>query len=183
MSPRPDGADFAIEINFERGSAAPSRVFRAMTDLIEAFQSVDHELVRSVARIQPVLLLENIEAGSIKTWLRTELILLDDDALKSGDWKKIVGGYLVRAKYLVVDFLGKHSTITSKSEVEALQADLLEAARETEVLAIPTYHQLPIEKVADSIRLIGEATKALKGTDSAKYLSDAGDANFNLRSA
>jgi hypothetical protein len=126
-----------IEIDFQPGSDAPARVFKTMTALIEAFESIDKELVTSVARIQPVLFLENIEAGSIKAWLRTQLESLDDQSLKSGDWKKVVGAFLVRAKYMLVDFLQEHSTITSKSEIEALQIKILEAAKETGVLGIP----------------------------------------------
>jgi hypothetical protein len=180
MSPRPTEADFGIEIDFRPGSDAPSRVFRTMTGLIEAFESVDKELVRSVARIQPILLLEDIEAGSIRTWLRTQLETLDDGTLKSGEWKKVVGIFLVKAKYIMVDFLEDHSTITNKAEIESLQAKILSAAEETNVLAIPTYRPIPMDKVADAIRLIGEATQTLKSPDSARYLSDAGNANFNL---
>src|SRR6202047_5478333 len=111
MCPRPVEADFGIEIGFKPGSDAPSRVFRTMTALIEAFETVDRELVNSVARVQPVLLLEDIEVGSIKTWLRTQLEALDDQALKSGEWKKVLGIYLVKAKYIIIDFLKGRSTI------------------------------------------------------------------------
>ena len=178
--PRPQDADFGIEIDFQPGCDAPSRVFRTMTVLIEAFESVDRELVNSVARIQPVLLLEDIEAGSIKTWLRTQLESLDDQALKSGDWKKAVGAFLVKAKYLIVDFLHERSTISSRAEIELLQAKILDAARETDVLAIPMYRPIPLDKLADAILLIGAATQTLKPADTAKFLSDAGNAIFNL---
>jgi hypothetical protein len=180
MSPRPAEADFGIEIDFQPGSDAPSRVFRTMTALIEAFETVDRELINSVARVQPILLLEDIEAGSIKTWLRTQLESLDNEALKSGEWKKVVGIYLVKAKYIIIDFLGGRSTIKNKDEIEVLQIRLLKAAEETNVLAIPTYRPLPIDRVADSIRLIGQATQALKPTDAAKFLSEQGNADFNL---
>jgi hypothetical protein len=42
------------------------------------------------------------------------------------------------------------------------------------------YRPIPVDKVADAIRLISEATQPLKSPDSARYLSDAGNANFNL---
>jgi hypothetical protein len=180
MSPRPAEADFGIEINFQPGSDAPARVFKAMTALIETFESIDRELVNSVAKIQPVLLLEDIEAGSVKTWLRTQLESLDDAALKSGDWKRMVGAFLVKAKYILIDFLQERVTVTSKEEIEEVQQQLLRAAQETDVLAIPAYHPLPINRVADAIRRIGEATQPLKPSDSARYLSPAGDAEFNL---
>jgi hypothetical protein len=180
MNPRPAEADFGIEISYERHSDAPARVFKTMTALIEAFEAVDRELVSSVAKIRPVLLLEDIESGSIRTWLRTQLELMDDQALKNVEWKKLVGVYLVKSKYFIIDFLRDKTTITSKAEMEQLQGKLLEAARETDVLGIPSYRPVPIERVADSVRRIGEATQNLRPSDSAKYMSEVGDVDFNL---
>jgi hypothetical protein len=105
---------------------------------------------------------------------------LDDDALKSGEWKRVVGAYLVRAKYIVIDFLKEHSTITTKDELEDLRQKLLEAAKETDVLYIPTYRPLPVSAVAKSIRLIKSATQPLAKGDSAQFLSDVGNVYFNL---
>lgn len=178
--PRPSEADFGIEIDFTPGSDAPSRVFRAMSALIETFQEVDKELLGAVATIEPVLLLEDIEAGSIRTWLRTQLEGLDDEVLKTGEWKKILGAYLVKAKYIVIDFLNKRSTVVSKAEIEELQGKLLVLAQNTDVLGIPTYRPIPLEKVADSVFRISQAIQPLKKPDSAKYLSGQGDVDFNL---
>jgi hypothetical protein len=180
MSPRPPEADFGIEISYERHSDAPARVFKTMTALIEAFEFVDRELVSSVARISPVLLLEDIESGSIKTWLRTKLESVDDQVLKSGDWKQAVGACLVKSKYIIIDFLRDKTTITTKAEMEGLQSRLLETARDSDVLGIPSYRPVPIERVAESVRRIGEATQNLKLSDKAKYMSDLGDVDFNL---
>ena len=50
-------ADFAVEIDFEKGAGSPSRVFRAMSDLIDALQSVDETLIEPLAvKREPVLL-------------------------------------------------------------------------------------------------------------------------------
>src|ERR1700719_2313692 len=79
--------EFGIEINFKPLSDAPSRVFRAMTDLIEAFQEIDALLAGSIrGTIKPSTLLEDIEAGSLRVWLRNVLNSVDDESLKSGDW-------------------------------------------------------------------------------------------------
>src|SRR2546421_496258 len=112
-------ADFCIEIDYAKDSPNPSRVFRAMSDLIEALQSVDSTLAESLAiKLEPVLLLEDIEAGSIKAWLAQKIESVDDQALKSGDYKKVIGSYLVKGKYLVVDFLRGKTEIKSGSDVE-----------------------------------------------------------------
>jgi hypothetical protein len=76
---------FGIELGFRPHSEAPSRVFRAMSALIESFEYTDRLLSRSIAnRLQPILRLEDIEAGSVLTWLKNTLETVDDEALKSG---------------------------------------------------------------------------------------------------
>lgn len=75
-------ADYCIEIDYKKNSENPSRVFRSMSDLIESFQRIDKQLVNIIdVNIQPVLLLEDVEAGSIKAWLRAAIKRIPDDAL------------------------------------------------------------------------------------------------------
>jgi hypothetical protein len=74
-----------ILLGVAKDSPHPSRVFRAMSDLIDALQSVDSTLVESLSiKLEPVLLLEDIEASSIKAWLTQRIENVEDEALKSG---------------------------------------------------------------------------------------------------
>jgi len=58
LAPTADGDLYALTIEFKRDSPDPSRVFRAMTQLIEAFKNVDRELVHSIdVHVEPVALL------------------------------------------------------------------------------------------------------------------------------
>ncbi len=83
-------ADYCIEIDFEKSSKNPSRVFHTMYELIETFEFADRSLVQSIdSKIEPILMLEDIEIESIKTWLRNILTAIDDDALKNMDWRPI----------------------------------------------------------------------------------------------
>ena len=64
-------ADFCITIDFKKESEAPSRIFRSLSHLIDSFHSFDLDLLQSIdAKIEPIILLEDIETGSIKTWLK-----------------------------------------------------------------------------------------------------------------
>src|SRR3954447_10755683 len=120
---------FGIELGFKPHSEAPSRVFRAMSSLIESFEHTDRLLSRSItARLQPILTLEDIEAGSILTWLKNTLETVDDEALKSGEIKKLIGTYLVTGKKILIDYCNKRTTIGSRAEIEELQSELLDAA-------------------------------------------------------
>ena len=127
-------ADFAIEVDFKRGSEAPSRIFRTISELIEAFHAFDQDLVQSIdVKIEPLMLLEDIESGSIKTWLSYLVKGIDDDALKNLDWKKAVGAYLVKAKYCIIKFLENKTQISNRVEIIGLERDLLALAQETDI--------------------------------------------------
>ena len=174
-------ADFGIEVKFVPGSPDPSRVFRSMTALIESFQIFDKELVQSIDNaIEPILLLEDIETGSIRTWLRNALSSVDDSALKDGDWKKVVGTYLLKAKHIVVKKLEGKTEITNRSEIKEIEGEILEAARATDIQRIPTYRPIPEANIAEVIGNISAALAHLASTDSAKLITSEGEAAFNL---
>src|SRR5262245_59970720 len=113
-SSRPE-TDFAIEIDFEPETEFdPARVFKSMSGLIDTFQDLDRRLVASVdASIEPLLMLEDIEAGSLRTWLRNQLSTVNDDVLKEGEWKKIIGAYLVKCRHIIVRWLDGKAQIVS----------------------------------------------------------------------
>ena len=118
-------ADYCLEVNYRKESEKPSRVFKAVSDLIEAFQEIDNDLVKTIdVNIETVILLEDVQAGSIRVWLRNLLKLIPDDAAYNLDWKPIVGQYLVRAKKFMVNFLEKKTTISSAQEIVPLQNDI-----------------------------------------------------------
>jgi len=181
MSSRTATADFCIQVDFQKDSPNPARVFRTLTNLIERFETLDQELVHSInANIKPILLLEDIEAGSLKAWLKALLEEVDDDALKNLDWKPQVGKYLVTSKYILIRFLQENATITSRAQIDDLSLKLLRSAEETDVLRIPTYAPLPASEIANTLRLLSEATAPLQAGDSVKYITDDSEANFNL---
>lgn len=174
-------ADFGIEVKFTPGTPDPARVFRSMTALIDAFQVFDKELVQTIdIAIEPILLLEDIEIGSLRTWLRAVVSSLDDSALKDGDWKKIVGAYLLKAKYIVIRKLEGKTEITSRNDIEEIEGELLEAAEATDIKRIPSYRPLPEAQIVEVIANVGNALAHLAPTDSAKLMTSEGEANFNL---
>ena len=107
----PDDA-FCLEIDFERGSRDPGRVFRSMYELIDIFEEVDRHLARVIdVRIQPALVLEDIQAGSIRTWIRDRVLELEDDDIRNFDWRRIVGKYMVGAKARLLRFVAGRDTL------------------------------------------------------------------------
>jgi hypothetical protein len=135
-----ESATFAITVDFVRGTGDPSRPFRTMIDLLGALARFDRDLIRSVdVTIEPVLLLEDVEAGSIKAWVATILKSTDDSAIRSGDWKKVLGEYLVKGKYFLLEKLEGAQTITQPRLLDEIQSGLLLEAELTDVRSLPGY--------------------------------------------
>lgn len=152
-----------------------------MTALIDAFQEIDVFLAHSIATtIEPLTLLEDIEAGSLRVWLRNVLNTVDDESLKTGEWKKVVGAFLVRAKRIIINWTEERTEVISEEELTSLQQSILNEAAATEVLRIPMYNSISTRQIAQSVELVSNATKFLGSSDSIKYLSgDSPAVNFN----
>ena len=169
-------ADFCIEIDFQKGTENPSRIFKTMTELIEAFQLLDIDLVKSIhPEIAPVAIIEDIEAGSLRTWLAYVLKSADDDALKNLDWKKAVGSYLVKAKYVVLNFIEKKTTITTREEIGTIEKELLDLAKQTDVIHIPAYQPIPPKKMLEDLNTVTSALSHLAEQDKAIYFGAQSD--------
>lgn len=172
---------FCIQIDYEKNTPNPSRVFRTMTDLIETFQSIDNDLIKCIdSKIESVLILEDIEIGSIKTYISNVLKAVDDDAIKNLDWKPAVGKYLVKAKYLIVDLLDDKIKITDKREIDLTRKKILELAEETEIKKFPYYTPIDSADLIDGIDRINKSLKSLDKRDKAKFITKEDTASFNL---
>lgn len=135
--PAPPDADFAFYIDFKKGEGPASRVFSATHDFIKACERLDRELVNSIdANIETVMVLEDIEAASLKTWFHNVLRATDDQALKDLDWKPQVGKYLVRAKYVVMRWVDNEE---APRDLVALGREIQSLAAETDVRHLPDY--------------------------------------------
>ncbi|MDP4198671.1 MAG: hypothetical protein Q8922_10095 [Bacteroidota bacterium] len=178
--PTPNNPIFAIEIDFEKGSENPSRVFRALTGLIEAFEQIDRALLSSIdPNIQPVAIIEDVETGSVRAWLAYALRSVDDSALKDGDWKKVVGSYLVKGKYVILNYIENKTSITSRAELEVLENDLLRLAEETDILNMPSYSRINPRRLLPGIQSVTTAMSNLSPQDTVTYKSDRPDLVVN----
>lgn len=137
LSPELPKGDFAFYIDFKRGEGPASRIFLATHDFIKSCERLDKELVASIdASIETVMVLEDVEAGSLKTIFRNSLRSVDDQALKDLDWRPQVGKYLVRAKYMVLRWIDGED---SPHDLPALRNEIRQLAVETDVRHLPDY--------------------------------------------
>jgi len=170
--------EFAFKIDFQSGVGPASRVFAATYDFIRACETFDAELVQSIdSTIKSVLVLDNIEAGSIKTWLRNELSAIDDEALKALDWKTIVGKYLVRAKYKIIKWLDNDA---SRHSLPTLREEILQIAIETDVRHLPAYVAPSPKSLIGAIRGFQSVKDRLIVGDKASFITQEGDLELNL---
>lgn len=180
-------ADFCIAIDYEKNSPNPSRVFRALSDLIDALQEVDSTLLEPLnVKLQPILLLEDIEASSIKVWMaqkvKDALESVDDEAVKSGDYKKVVGSYLVSGKRAFVRFLENKTEITSGKDLEPLERELFQLGEEAYISQLLPHHQtVSRQRLLQDINKINSALAPLTSSDKVTFIDREGEtANFNL---
>ncbi|TMK07047.1 MAG: hypothetical protein E6G71_12125, partial [Alphaproteobacteria bacterium] len=118
LMPPPD-ADFSFRIVFEKGQGDPRRIFDAASELIDGFEHLDEAVAGSAdAAIRPLMVLEDIEAGSIRVWLSSFLKTIDDQGLREGEWKKAIGPVLVEAKYAAISFLDKDQEAAAGGAIE-----------------------------------------------------------------
>ena len=160
--PPPD-ADFSFKIDFQKGEGNPRRVFDAASELIDAFEFFDSILVTSIdAKMQPLLVVEDIEGGSIRVWLKNTLNRIDDEALKTLDWRPLVGRYLVKAKYILLEFCDDERGMPSIGD---LRQALLRLAQETDVRHLPDYVPVHDKKLLTAVERIQEAKGELERRD------------------
>lgn len=171
--PKDPKADFAFEIDFKRGEGSPSRVFTAIHDFIKGCERIDAELAQGIdSNIETVLVLEDIEAGSIRVWLRNALRATDDDALKALDWRPAVGKYLVRAKYAVIRWIDNDSVPRS---LPALAREIQQIASETDVRHLPDYQAPSPAALLTAVRDFQGVKDSLSSGDHAVYIPADGE--------
>lgn len=169
--------DFLLTVNFAAGVKNPQRIFSAASECISALQACDQMLLKSFpTSIQPVFVLEQVESGSLKMWLRQLLEAVEDDALKNMDWKPAVGKYLVKGKYFLLKSLEGKKGLPSQAELRKISHGLHELAKESDALRLPAYSRVTEVSIADHARIISNALSRLEPGESISLDGDDGRA-------
>lgn len=172
--------EIEIRVAFERGVGDPTRVFRAMTGLIESAQTLDSHLALSIgASVRTSLVLQDVEAASLKAKLRTVVEALPDEALKEGEVKKVIGHFLVAAKHKILDWCGERTEIVNLEEVKQLQSDIHKLAEQSDVKLLPAYAPIAIPTLLADITAVHQSLSYLAANDEAMLSSTEGQSKFN----
>lgn len=171
---------FAIKIDYKKDSLRPSRVFRAMSGIVEGFQSLDGNLVQAFPiAVGSELILEDIQTGSLRSVLKYVLNGIDDEAIKGLEWKKMVGGFLLRAKHAVLRWIEHREAIESRQALLGLVQELTQLAHATQILHLPAYRPLPVPLLIKDIAMISDAANQLDPEDVATYEAEGRTSGFN----
>ncbi len=171
---------FEIAVDFERGKGEPSRVFQAMAGLINSIQILDQHLSATIStKIRTKILLQDIEAGSIRAKLKNIIEEVPDEALKKGDYKRIIGHYLHKAKHKILDWCSTRNEIKNRSEIKQLEGEILELAKKTDVKHLPAYIPIETGTLLSDISSIKSSVANLEEGDTAVLISDEGKSEFN----
>ena len=175
----PPEASFALIIDFEKNAPNPGRVFQAADAMIRALEGLDRTLCSAAdSRITPIMVLEDIEAGSIKAWLGNQLNRVEDEALKTLDWKPLIGRYLVRSKYAFIRWSNKEGP---GLDLIGLAKELRTIGQEADIRHVPDYQPPSLQDLSIAAKRIDDAKGILGPND--RMLIDStedGKLEFNL---
>jgi len=172
--------EIEIRIEFERGVGNPTRVFRAMAGLIESDQILNSDLALSIGTsVRTTLVLQDIEAASLKARLRTIIEEIPNEALKACDVKKLIGSFLLKAKHKILDWCSDRDTIPDREEVKLLGTDIHALAVQSDIKIFPAYPQVDVATLLSDISKIKSALHYLGANDRASLKSAEATSIYN----
>lgn len=182
MHDNDDNLAFALKIDFIKDSEDPARVFRCMSGMIQAFSEFDLHVAKTIdIETSPILLLQDIESGSLVTWLKNSLKGIPDEALKEMEWKRIFGQFLYESRNSFVEWLENRETINSRGEIQELQEIILEKAEKSNLNHIPAYSPPSPQQILSSASSLKKAVNNLSNKDKSIFISRDKEKNINQK--
>jgi len=130
--------EVSLVIDYVAGESEALRVLQSAMRLIEGLDALDHALLSSIdTSLEPVSILNDVQHSSLKLFLARALRSVPDDAIASLDWKKWVGGLLVKGKHKLLSKLDADDATLQKTLNELTQ-DYLAAPNNTAGYMPPT---------------------------------------------
>ncbi len=175
-----DIEEVEIRIDFVRGKGDPARIFRTMTGLIEAATDLDCHFSQMIGvSVQTRLILQDIEAASLKAKLGRIVEEIPKEAIKEANARKIIGHFLHKATNHFLNWSLERNSVNDRSEVKKLQSDLHDLAEETDLKVLPAYSEVEADHLFQDMNTISDALSNLDKNDIATYGSPIGNVNYN----
>jgi len=166
---------FCVYLEFEKHSKNPAQIFSTMSNFIETMKEIDSMLVESLnIKIKQDLILEDLEIGSIKVFLKNTLEAIDNNDLKKFDWKSIVGKFLHKGKEAILCGLNDIPKIENKQDIQAIKTEIIDLAKDTKITHLDIYKPIPDEKILSICSKVVENTSSLEKNQHIGYISQYG---------
>jgi len=162
---------FEIIIDFDKSGKHPERIFKTLSSLLEELNSFDKTLCKTIpSEIKVDTMLEDVEKGSIKIFLKQALRKVDDEGLYEMDLKKIFGRYLLDAKYILLKFLDDNKEdINNSSKLMQLREDIFELSNRTDTRLLPVYGKINTTDLVRNLNGINSSMSSLSENDILKF--------------
>lgn len=171
---------FGFKIDFATNTEDPARVFRSLSQLINFSQTLDKSLIKALnVNVEPVLLLEDIEPGSITSWLRNNFKFSEEEIVGFNILNEI-NLYLNEARRVFINFLSERSTIQNISEASTLQSELLSLAEKSGISKFTISGPVSHKELLESVDKYQLGLRELILTDKAYYLTGNKTAPLNV---
>ncbi len=172
--------EYELYLDYEPGEGDPSRVFHAMGGMIDVLTSLDRDLGAVIsASCHPSIILTDIESGSLKSKLRDVLKDLPDEALEDVNVRRIIGHFLVKAKYTIIHWCEEKESVDDIEDVRSLEDQIGNLVRETNVKQLPAYTPIDRKALLHHINDMTNVISALEEKDYLEYRSQYGVSRFN----
>ncbi|MEO0406615.1 MAG: hypothetical protein AAF289_04610 [Cyanobacteria bacterium P01_A01_bin.135] len=169
---------FGIRINYDKNSVSPSRVFIGLSKLIEATESSSRMFLGGLPgiEVEPALILERVQEGSITAWLRNTFKFKDSDKSSINFNPKAASRFLQQSNITLIE-IGQ----ASQSEEEILQGVERLRSRiyntnkdEIPVTGLPIVTAPKSRDILMSLQEYQLAEQSLLGNGSASYVTMSG---------
>lgn len=166
---------FSVKISFDAELKQPQRIFHATSEFINALETLDMLLLLPVTKnIKPIYGLDAIEINSIRTVLKQLLNGVDDNALHTLDWKPLLGRYLVKAKYCILEMLEENNTLPDIPRLQKASDEIQILGTEMDIKRFPYYRSLTPYEIAGQSKKISDSLARLEQNESVEFCCEFG---------
>lgn len=164
---------YELRLDFVPDSSDPSRVFHSMGGVIDSFNRFDRDFLSTLDLMASCdLLLHDIERGSLRAILRWILKLPDKEALRDGDWNKLLGRAIDDAREYFLGKLEERPLLETKEQIVDIQKNLVLIGGQLPVGLLPVPAPLSLARILGTIQSFEESTRMLIHGDTIQYHSE-----------
>lgn len=177
--------EFCVVLHYVRGRMLAQSPKATAGMFIEALQGLDIVLLGSLSQdMRSKLTLEDIWEGSIGMRFAQVLRRINDEDLKNLNIRRILGGFLVHLKYLLLRSIAKKEGLPSVRSLENLADESQEIAEDTKLSQLRGYRGPAPEELAHASREFTEVLNRLhqeRGITSMEFTCSYGTITLNTK--